>query len=426
MRTRDHHRRQDASARIWITALALLTIAACAQLPASKDEKSISQTKPTTTETGLRLIVEPFPDFYFQARAQRAGIGEPLSLIDGVADAYLPVHDTKGSWGGFWRFDLPGLLSSSPEEFGQWFVDAPESVTHRGTVVPVRAPGLAMFKAMQAAWPEFLTTHWPGRSGELGAALKELETDFLPRHQAALGYMLDSLGIDDPMIEVPMVLVLESHPPGASTYRSKDGPIAVLSINDLLAEGRASDLHETLLHETCHVLDGASRGDNAFSRLRENLEQRGIARSDQRYHDVPHLVMFVQSAETMRRHYDAEHIAYGDTQRGDTAPLYERSGIAADIVRRHWTAYLDGRNRSGHCAGENRGRSSRCPVTEPASASGCVVRRCRGTNGQTEHERPDKEEYRPEHQERDRIRKHHRYHGSDPGLRFVARNKCHD
>ena len=52
--------------------------------------------------------------------------------------------------------------------------------------------------------------------------------------------------------------------------------------------------------------------------------------------------MFVQAEETMKRLYDADHVAYGDTQRGDIAPLYERAGKAAVIVRRVWGEYLDG------------------------------------------------------------------------------------
>ena len=44
----------------------------------------------------------------------------------------------------------------------------------------------------------------------------------------------------------------------------------------------------------------------------------------------------------MRRLYDPRHVAYGDTRRGDIAPLYERSGEAAVVVRRLWNAHLDG------------------------------------------------------------------------------------
>lgn len=165
----------------------------------------------------------------------------------------------------------------------------------------------------------------------------------MPKHREALAYMLRSLGIADPEIDVPTYLALDIHPPGASTYRSRSGPVFVASTRELLSEGRFSDLEETLLHEVCHALDLASDGDDdVFSLMRSMLNERGVTRSDRRHHDVPHLVMFVQAEETMKRLYNANHVAYGDTQRGDIAPLYQREGEAAVIVRRVWGQYLDG------------------------------------------------------------------------------------
>jgi hypothetical protein len=112
---------------------------------------------------------------------------------------------------------------------------------------------------------------------------------------------------------------------------------------DLLGEGRFSDLEETILHETCHALDLASEGDDdAFTVLRRKLQERGVESRDPRLHDIPHLVMFAQAENTMRRLYDPDHLAYGDTQCGDIAPLYERSGKVAEVVRRLWWEYLDG------------------------------------------------------------------------------------
>ncbi len=85
---------------------------------------------------------------------------------------------------------------------------------------------------------------------------------------------------------------------------------------------------------------GRARG--AFSVLRRRLAERGLGGRDRRLHDIPHLLMFVQAEATMRRLYDPQHVAYGDTRRGDIAPLYERSGEAAVVVRRLWNAHLDG------------------------------------------------------------------------------------
>lgn len=295
-------------------------------------------------QSSLELRIDPWTDFYFLVRAQAGGVTPREPDLDPIVEAWLPVQEHIGTFGGFWRFDLPGLLTDGPEAFAEWFADAPTSVPSRaGGQIPIRAPGLAMAGAMRGAWPRFRDERWPERSAELHEAVARLEERFLPRHREALQHMLDALGIEDPGISVPMWLTLDTHAPGASTYRAKEGPVAVLSTRDLLGEGRLSDLEETLLHEICHALDLASEGDDdAFTVLRRLLEERGVGRSDPRWHDVPHLVMFVQAENTMRRLFDPEHVAYGDTRRGDIAPLYERSGEAAEIVRREWGAFLDG------------------------------------------------------------------------------------
>lgn len=296
--------------------------------------------------SGLDLRVEPFTDFYFLVRAQAAGVVPADPELQPIIDAWMAVQEEIGTFGGFWRFDLPGMLSRSPEEFRGWFDDpeTPESVPSRaGGTIPIKAPGLAMAAAMESSWPAFRDSRWPERKAKLDEIRARLEREFMPKHREALDYMLRSLGIADPAIDVPTFLALDIHPPGATTYRSYSGPVFVASTRELLSEGRFSDLEETLLHEVSHCLDMASDGESdAFSLLRSLLEERGVTRNDSRYHDVPHLVMFVQAEETMKRLYDADHVAYGDTQRGDIAPLYERSGEAAAIVRRVWGRYLDG------------------------------------------------------------------------------------
>ena len=295
-------------------------------------------------KTTLDLRVEPFTDFYFWIRAQAGDVVPTEPEFQPIIDAWMPVQEQRGAWGGFWRFDLAGMLATSPEEFGAWFDKRNESIpSRRGGEIPIRGPGQAMAAAMVEIWPTYLEQHWPTRRDLLMQAKDDLQRQFMPQHQRALQYMLESLAIQDPEITLPVFLALEIHPPGASTFRTNDGAAAVLSTRELLSEGRFSDLAETVLHESTHALDGASRGDgDAFTRLRAKLEERGIERGSRLFRTAPHLIMFVQSEETMRRVYDPNHIAYGDTQRGEIAPLYERDGEPAVIVRREWRRYLDG------------------------------------------------------------------------------------
>ena len=291
----------------------------------------------------IELQVKPLPELYFEIRAQAADLIPTRPALAEAVRAWDPVKAEVGTFGGFWRFDLAGLLSRDPAEFWEWMEQYPESIRSRsGGSIPLRAPGEALATGIESAWPHFLAATWPKRKRALEGIRHQLEEVFMPEHREALAYMLEALVIEDPGLAVPVYLVTHSHPPGATTYRSRSGPVVVLSTSALLLNGQISDLQETILHETCHTLDAASDGEtDAFSTLRRLLAEAGVAERDPRMHDIPHLLMFVQSEETMRRFYDRNHRAYGDSTRGDIAPLYERSGPAADITRRHWRRFLD-------------------------------------------------------------------------------------
>lgn len=53
--------------------------------------------------------------------------------------------------------------------------------------------------------------------------------------------------------------------------------------------------------------------------------------------DVPHAVMFIQAAETIRHHVDPSHTAYGES-----SGVYDRMAHARSIVLPAWLAYLNG------------------------------------------------------------------------------------
>ncbi len=148
--------------------------------------------------------------------------------------------------------------------------------------------------------------------------------------------MMQSLGVADPGIEVPVFLVTECHPPGASTYYLDDGSPAMV-LETARFQGRGL-LEETILHESTDALDIASKGRcSVFETLRGLLAERGLKPEDRLYQDVPHTRMFVQAAKTMRRIYDPNHVAYGDA-----TDLDQRLGKTAEVERRIWPKVLDG------------------------------------------------------------------------------------
>ena len=100
--------------------------------------------------------------------------------------------------------------------------------------------------------------------------------------------------------------------------------------------GSASQLVETILHEATHALDVAGESD-VLDQLRERLERAGIDRTDRLWRDVPHALIFVEAGEVVRRVVDPEHVHYGEA-----AGAYARIGEAGAVVRRVWTAHLDG------------------------------------------------------------------------------------
>jgi hypothetical protein len=148
--------------------------------------------------------------------------------------------------------------------------------------------------------------------------------------------MMQSLAIHDPGITVPVFLVNATNPPGGMTYYLRGG--APVSVIDVTVGGADELLLETILHESSHTLDLASRdSESAFATLRALLEGTGLTRKDDAYHSVPHTLMFVQAEETMRRLFNPDHLAYGDA-----TDLYERMGVTAVVERESWPRYLDG------------------------------------------------------------------------------------
>lgn len=91
------------------------------------------------------------------------------------------------------------------------------------------------------------------------------------------------------------------------------------------------------MHEASHALDVATmRQPTALMQLRRALQTAGVDASDPRYRDIWHTIMFIQSAETIRRIVDPSHLDYGEH-----ADYYARVCAIADVQRPIWRSYLD-------------------------------------------------------------------------------------
>ena len=321
-------------------ALAALLVVVVLPSPGPGRQASAASEEPPGSATRLALRLDPLAELYFSTRAEAARDQAPSAGDDSPHAAAVAaarrIQVALGAFGGWGPLDAEVFMVADAAALRRRFEALPETLRRGGREIAIRVDAVEWARALEAAFPDFLERSWPERRARLAALVAGLETKFLPAHRRALAFMMASLAIEDPGIEVPIVLVTECHPPGASTYHVDDGaPASVLGAPALAARGQ---LAETILHEATHGLDITSQGKgSAFATLRALLEARGVGPRDRLYHDVPHTLMFVQAAETMRRIYDPEHVPYGVS-----SDLYARSGAAAEVERRIWPRFLDG------------------------------------------------------------------------------------
>lgn len=287
--------------------------------------------------TSLELRISPLVELYFYVRAQAAEVDvESAPGYEVAVDAARAIQRSLGSFGGWGPLDSQVFVAADAQELLQGFSELREPYERRGREISIRDDAMRLATAIQELMPEFTRVLWPARKAELDRRMAYLQTEFMPEHQQALVFMMQSLAIPDPGITVQVFLVNATNPPGGMTYRLRGGaPVCVLDVN----VGGANDLLlETILHESCHTLDMASRdAGSAFATLRALLEKRGLSRKDDAYHTVPHTLMFVQAEETMRRLFNPDHLAYGAA-----TDLYERTGATGVVEREIWPRYLDG------------------------------------------------------------------------------------
>ncbi len=298
-------------------------------------------TDPTATSddgaTSLTLHIDPLLDLYFTIRAEAAQVDvAPPPGHEAAVDAAREIQESLGSFGGWGPLDTRLFFATGVDQLLAGFAELPEPYNRRGREISIRAPALRLATALQGLLPGFLENEWPERRAALEARVAYLDAEFMPRHREALAYMMESLAILDPGITVPVFLVTATNPPGAMTYFLHGG--APATVIDVEVGGAADLLLETVLHESCHALDMASRDSaSAFAVLRGLLEDRDLTRADDAFHTIPHTLMFVQAEETMRRLFNPDHRAYGDV-----TDLYERTGVTADVEREVWSRFLDG------------------------------------------------------------------------------------
>lgn len=314
--------------------LSAVLFMALAAVPGSAQARA-TQAMTRAEPTHVVFHASPAIDLYFLARkASAPGAENPLPAL---APALVAARALERSLGGSMLafFPLDGLLPGcqTVADLAAAFARAPESLElPGGAPAELRKGALALAAALAEAEPAFQEL-WTARAARIEAARRCWEEHVGPKEHELFAFHLASLGMQDPGLALPVFLVGDAPWPGAMTVRGEEGR----GVSFIAVQGLAgSQLFEVVLHEVTHSLDLAAGEASAFGELGAQLEAAGLDARDRRLNDLPHTLMFVQSAESIRRVIDPAHRDYGEVEK-----VYGRMGSDAEAVRGLWRDHLD-------------------------------------------------------------------------------------
>lgn len=318
-----------------IPAVVLLMIAAvpAAFAQAKNQEASRAQTK------RLDVRVEPFADLFFFVLRLSLGAGQTPD-VEGFAqavEAARPLRNAIIIGRAFSYLAMPAISSKSAADLEKAFSKLPETArTQSGETFQLRENAVALAKALARVEAAFMKQIWPQRKIEIDKAAAQIAQKLIPKERECFAYIAKSLGMNEATGTVPLYLVTETPRPGGFTFYQASGKsVCIVSIT----AHTGSLLFETALHEAIHALDIESAGEkNALVDIRNRLMKAGLKSDDPDLRNVPHTLMFIQAAETIRRIVDPAHKHYGEV-RG----YYERVPLPSKIELPIWINYLDGK-----------------------------------------------------------------------------------
>lgn len=289
-------------------------------------------------QTRLEYHHSALVDLWCLVRARVAGGGEAPAL-EGLAEAVAAARELEQSVGlpPAWGL-LEGNLVACADAAAlvKAFEALPEKLERPPAPArPLRAPALKLAQALQSVEGAFQEQLWPQRRQALEAALASLQAGLGAHAAQCFADVTAAFGMRDPGTPIPVYLVTEEPPPGAHTIRTRGGTASFVSIHKV--EG--SLLAEMVLHEAIHALDSATGDqDTVLVDLRGRLEQAGVLPNSPVMRDLPHILMFAQAADTIRRVLDPAHRPYAEV-----SGVYERIGPRSQAVVDAWGAHREGK-----------------------------------------------------------------------------------
>lgn len=294
-----------------------------------------SQSK-ETNQSRLEVRVKPFIDLYFFVYKLSSG-SEKAPDIVGFPQAVEAARQTPLT---STLIDLILFRCENAAEAVEAFSQFPEThKTRKGEIIPLRERAVHLAKSLVAIEKPFLDQVWPQHKVVIEQAAARIVQTLGPKEQEVFAYMTRHLGMENANYLVPVYLVAETPWPGGFTMWGKSSSstrgICLLSVE----ANKGSLLLESLLHEAIHALDLETKGTgNILIELQNRLLKAGYTRSDRDFEQAAHFLVFVQTAETVRRMLDPSHRHYGEVK-----GVYARLPLVAKVELPTWTAYLDGK-----------------------------------------------------------------------------------
>lgn len=326
----------------WAAALG----AACVLAIGSAIPPSMAQSADVPTVSRLKIQVSPIADLHYYVRALAAkpnDVKPPEGFERAVEAARAMDAELKHiflAW-GLVEGPLPDCRTAA--ELAERFRGLPEKHEFREilrssmffrTTIELRKTAVVLGEALVEVEGRFLASVWPDHKTVLDRALERIQAQLKPKEEACLTDIIDHLGIDDPVLYLPVYLVAELPVPGSVTIPWKGGAVSYIGVEHF----DGTQLYEMILREATNIL-GILGGTGAFQReFREELEALALSPNDDGVRDVTRTVLYVQAGATVRRMIDPAH-----RDVGETSGYYTGAGrIAADAIRPAWKTYLAG------------------------------------------------------------------------------------
>jgi putative zinc-dependent peptidase DUF5700 len=320
---------------LWSSAITNLSVASTNSRTGIAPLRSTQAAPRVEAKKRLEFKINPFADLYFYVYRYSSGTEKPPD-IEGLAQAVETARKTPMVLTLVDRiaFELENATAAEAA-----FKRSPETYkTSKGETVPLRERVVPFGQSLVAFEKSFNENLWPQHKLRLEEAAAKLERILGPKEQEAFEYFTRHLGMADAAATtVPIYLVVDTPWPGGFTMWGKDKTRGACAISIATFDG--SQLFTVVLHEAIHALDLETKGSgNVLVELRDRLLKAGLKEDDPAVRHGPHLLVFIQSSETVRRLLDRSFQPY-------TEGVFTRPALQplVKVELPIWTAYLDGK-----------------------------------------------------------------------------------